>query len=59
MARHSPGQARPPYTMRIGDDERRIVAAAAALRGEALAAYIRRVALLAARRDLTENTSHE
>jgi uncharacterized protein (DUF1778 family) len=38
--------------MRIGQDERRIVEAAAAHRGEPLSTYIRRVALEAARREL-------
>jgi len=55
MARReeSPEAARPVYTMRLGDDERLMLAAAAARRNEALSAYIRRVALQAARQDLT------
>ena len=54
MARreHTPGLPRPTYAMRLGDDERRVVEAAAAQRGEALSAYIRRVALEGARREL-------
>jgi len=54
MARrdHSPGRPRPTYAMRLGDDERRVVEAAAAQRGEPLSAYIRRAALERARREL-------
>lgn len=48
------GSPRPTYAMRLGDDERRVISAAAAQRGEALSAYIRRVALETARRELTE-----
>jgi uncharacterized protein (DUF1778 family) len=55
MARReeSPEPARSVFTMRLGDDERLKLAAAAARRAEALSAYVRRVALQAARRDLT------
>ncbi len=54
MARHDhkPGKPRPTYAMRLGDDERRVVEAAAAQRGEPLSSYIRRVALDRARREL-------
>ena len=38
--------------MRLGDNERRVIEAAAAQRGEALSAYIRRVALEKARLEL-------
>jgi uncharacterized protein (DUF1778 family) len=38
--------------MRLGDDERLTLQAAAARRDEALSAYIRRVALQAARKEL-------
>lgn len=46
------GPPRAPYAMRLGDDERRLLEAAAAQRRVALAAYIRRAAMDAARRDL-------
>lgn len=54
MARrdHAPGTPRPTYAMRLGHNERRVVEAAAAQRDEPLSAYIRRVALEAARREL-------
>jgi hypothetical protein len=45
-------EPRSVYTMRLGDDERLKLAAAARRNGEALSAYIRRVALHAAREDL-------
>jgi uncharacterized protein (DUF1778 family) len=48
----TPGPARQTYAMRLAEDERRVVAAAAAQRGEPLSAYIRRVALETARREL-------
>lgn len=56
MARRDekPGTPRPTYAMRLGEDERRVISAAAAQKGEALSAYIRRVALETARRELTE-----
>lgn len=55
MARRNetPDPPRPTFAMRLGDDERRVIAAAAAQRTEAVSAYIRRVALKAARKDLT------
>jgi uncharacterized protein (DUF1778 family) len=46
-------KGRPVYTIRLGTPERRIIAAAAAQRGEALSAYLRRTALEAARKELT------
>lgn len=46
------GSPRPTYAMRLGDDERKVIEAAAAQRGEPLSAYIRRVALARARREL-------
>jgi len=49
-----PSRERPVYTLRLADAERRRLEAAAAERGEYLAEYIRRTALLAARRDLAE-----
>lgn len=54
MARREeiPGTPRPTYAMRLGDDERIRIQAAASREGEALSAYIRRAALEAARRDL-------
>lgn len=54
MARRheSPGAPRPTYAMRLGDDERLELEAAAAQRGEPLSQYIRRVALERARCDL-------
>ena len=45
---------RPTYAMRLGDDERRLIAAAAAQSREPMSAWIRRVALERARRDLAE-----
>ena len=45
-------RGRPPYTIRLGSAERAVIAAAAALRGETAAAYIRRTVLEAARRDI-------
>ena len=55
MARRdqTPGPPRATFSFRIGDDERRVVAAAAAQRGEALSAYIRRTALETARKELS------
>lgn len=55
MARrdHTDGTPRPTYAMRLGDDERRVVEAAAAQQGEPLSSYIRRVALERARRELS------
>jgi hypothetical protein len=47
-------QGRPTYAMRLGMVERRIIAAAAAQRGEAMSAYIRRVAVVAARQELAK-----
>ena len=44
--------ARPTYAMRLGEDERRIIAAAAGLCGLAVSAYVRRAALNSARREL-------
>jgi uncharacterized protein (DUF1778 family) len=38
--------------MRLGDDERRVIAAAAAVRGVPLSAYMRQAALRVARTDL-------
>ena len=60
MARrdHTPGPPREVYTLRIGDDERRVVAAAAAQRGEPLSAFIRRAALDRARRELATVPAH-
>lgn len=54
MARREETQApaRPTYAMRLGDDERMRIQAAAAQYGEPPSTYIRRVALEAARRDL-------
>lgn len=56
MARRdqSPGPPRTTFALRIGDNERRIIEAAAAQQGEALSAYIRRVSLESARRDLAD-----
>lgn len=56
MARRdeTPAPARPTYAMRLGDDERLRIEAAAARKGVPLSAYIRRVALEAARRDLAK-----
>lgn len=56
MARreHVPGPPRSTFALRLGDNERRVVEAAAAQRGEPLSAYIRRTALEAARRELAE-----
>lgn len=56
MARReeSPGEARPSYTMRLGVDERLEIAVAARRNREAVSAYIRRVALEAARRELAQ-----
>lgn len=48
----SPGRPRVTYAMRLGDDERKVLEAAAAAQHEPLSAYIRRVALEAARHDL-------
>ena len=45
-------RGRPVYTMRLGTPERRILEAAAAQNDETLSAYIRRVTLHAARREL-------
>jgi AraC-like DNA-binding protein len=45
-------QGRPTYAMRLGKVERQVISAAAAQTGEAMSAYIRRVAMLAARREL-------
>lgn len=61
MARrdHRPGQARPTYAMRLGDDERRLLEAAAAQRNAPLSTYIRHVALQAARRELAEAGADE
>lgn len=57
MARRdeTPAPPRPTYAMRLGDDERLKIEAAAAQKGEALSAYIRRAALEAARQDLARN----
>jgi uncharacterized protein (DUF1778 family) len=57
MARReeTPAPPRPTYAMRLGEDERLRIAAAAARRGEALSAFIRRVALEAARKELAES----
>jgi uncharacterized protein (DUF1778 family) len=56
MARRdeTPEPARPTYAMRLGDDERLRIQAAAARKGKALSAYVREAALEAARRDLQE-----
>lgn len=56
MARHdkTPGQPRKTFAMRLGDDERRVIEAAAASKGVPVSQYIRRSALGAARRELTE-----
>ena len=51
---HTPGPPRVTYAMRLGDNERRLIEAASALRDEALSAYIRRVALESARQDLAD-----
>jgi hypothetical protein len=48
-----PSRQRPVFTMRLAVAERRIIEAAAASRTEYLSEYIRRAALEAARRDLT------
>ena len=45
-------RGRPVYTMRLGTPERRLLEAAAAQSDEPLSAYIRRVALHAAWREL-------
>jgi uncharacterized protein (DUF1778 family) len=45
-------RGRPTYAMRLGDVERRVIEAAAAQKGEPMSAYIRRVALQAARKEL-------
>jgi uncharacterized protein (DUF1778 family) len=49
-------RGRPTYAMRLGDVERRVIEAAAAQKGEPMSAYIRRVAMTAARRDLAATT---
>jgi uncharacterized protein (DUF1778 family) len=46
---------RPVYTMRLATSERRLIELAAAQKSEPLAAYIRRVALLAARQELASD----
>lgn len=46
------GAPRPTYAMRLGDDERQVIEAAAAVRGVAMSQYVRTVALTAARREL-------
>jgi uncharacterized protein (DUF1778 family) len=48
-------QGRPTYAIRLGEVERRVIEAAAAQKGEPMSAYVRRVALAAARRDLAED----
>lgn len=55
MARRTdaPGEPRGVYALRLGADERALMEAAAKARGVALAAYIRRATLAAARHDLT------
>jgi uncharacterized protein (DUF1778 family) len=50
-------RGRPTYAMRLGDVERRVIEAAAAQKGEPMSAYIRRVAMTAARRDLADATA--
>jgi uncharacterized protein (DUF1778 family) len=45
-------QRRATYAMRLRESERRLIETAAIQRGEVLSAYIRTVALEAARRDL-------
>jgi uncharacterized protein (DUF1778 family) len=61
MARREtkPGEPRPTYAMRLGEDERRVIAAAAAQAGRPLSAYIRREALRAARRELANGHEAE
>lgn len=56
MARRDqkPGRPRPTFAMRLGDDERRVIEAAAAQSDLPLSAYIREVALASARRELAE-----
>lgn len=57
MARrdHRPGSARRNSAIRLGDDERRVLEAAAAQRDEPMTTYIRRVALERARKELAES----
>jgi uncharacterized protein (DUF1778 family) len=54
MARREehPGDPRPPYSIRLGDDERLKISAAAARRKVTLSTYIRVAALQAAQKDL-------
>lgn len=54
MARHddTSAPARPTYAIRLGHDERRILAAAAGVAGLPVSAYVRRVAIAAARQQL-------
>lgn len=54
MARREtrPGKPRPTWAMRLGDDERRVLEAAAASRGVPTSQYVREQALRAARREL-------
>lgn len=61
MARRNetPGKPRSTYAMRLGDDERRLVEAAAAQGREPLSAYIRRAALERAQRDLADASEHD
>lgn len=49
-----PGPPREVYALRLGDDERKRLEAAAAGRGVPLAAFIRRTALVAAEQELTQ-----
>lgn len=46
------GSPRPTFALRLGEDERRILEAAAHQRGEPLSAYIRRSALEKARSEI-------
>jgi uncharacterized protein (DUF1778 family) len=54
MARREehPGDPRPPYSIRLGQDERLKISAAAARQRVTLSTYIRAAALQAAQKDL-------
>lgn len=50
------GEPRHPYSLRLGDDERRVLEAAASSRGLPLGTYVRRAALGRARSELVSET---
>jgi uncharacterized protein (DUF1778 family) len=53
----TPDPPRTTQAFRLGDDERRLVQAAAAVRRESMSGFIRRVALAAARRELADGSA--